>query len=734
MPSAFSQFNSKDAFNLGFDLINQQNVYPEKWFKWGQGYKITPDSMQKFSGKYSILIQPAGEYEKGKFGSPAVSIPAIYQGKEIELTGYLKLQDVQNGVAGLMLRIDGKNGMLQFDNMQNRKIQGTIDWKKYSIKLPLPADATTIFVGALHNGTGQVWADNFELKIDGKHLSEVPVKEQTTFKADLDTAFSKGSGISLASADKKTVYDLVVLGKIWGFLKYYHPEVAAGNQNWDNQLFRIIPAVLSSKGKQKRNEAILTFIEEMGPLKTGSAAKTEKGSDIKIHPDLNWIKDTRELGEALSSKLIQIQSSSRPEEHYYVDAVKGVGNPDFKNEREYASMSSPDDGFRLLSLFRYWNMIQYYFPYKHLIGEDWNKVLPEFILKFLDAKDQRSYTLVCLEIIARIHDTHANVWGNRYLEENIKGKSRLPVQAKFIEDKLTVTGFYSDFPGDRAKVNIGDIIAKINGEAVEVLVKKSLLFTPASNYPTQLRDLAKNLLRSNAETFNLQIIKNGKPLDITLSTVNLKSLTSTIDYDPQPEKPGFYVLDGNIGYLFPGKYKNADLPAIKKMFGTTKGIIVDMRCYPSEFMPFTFGEYIKSKPSPFVKFTTADYKQPGSFSFGNALRNGGGLGKNYKGKVVVIVNEQSQSQAEYTTMAFQSSDNVVVIGSTTAGADGNVSRFVLPGGIRTMISGIGIYYPDGTETQRAGVKIDIPVKPTLNGIITGRDELLEKARELILQD
>ncbi len=169
------------------------------------------------------------------------------------------------------------------------------------------------------------------------------------------------------------------------------------------------------------------------------------------------------------------------------------------------------------------------------------------------------------------------------------------------------------------------------------------------------------------------------------------------------------------------------------MFNKTRGIIVDMRCYPSEFMPFTFGEYIKSHSRAFVKFTVADYKQPGMFRFGTSLRNGGSPGKKYKGKVVVIVNEQSQSQAEYTTMAFQSSENVIVIGSTTAGADGNVSSFVLPGGIRTMISGIGIYYPDGTDTQRTGVKINVPLKPTLDGIISGRDELLEKARELILQ-
>ena len=98
-----------------------------------------------------------------------------------------------------------------------------------------------------------------------------------------------------------------------------------------------------------------------------------------------------------------------------------------------------------------------------------------------------------------------------------------------------------------------------------------------------------------------------------------------------------------------------------------------------------------------------------------------------KGKVVVIVNSTSQSEAEWTTMAFQSSPNVKVIGSKTAGADGDFSEIVLPGGLNTGISGIGVFYPDGKPTQRVGVKIDEVIYPTINGIKLGKDELLEKA-------
>jgi len=85
-------------------------------------------------------------------------------------------------------------------------------------------------------------------------------------------------------------------------------------------------------------------------------------------------------------------------------------------------------------------------------------------------------------------------------------------------------------------------------------------------------------------------------------------------------------------------------------------------------------------------------------------------------------------------MAFQTAPLATVIGSTTSAADGNVSSIVLPGNVPTMITCIGVYYPDDRETQRVGIAIDMEIKPTIKGIIEGRDELLEKAIEIIKQE
>ena len=156
-----------------------------------------------------------------------------------------------------------------------------------------------------------------------------------------------------------------------------------------------------------------------------------------------------------------------------------------------------------------------------------------------------------------------------------------------------------------------------------------------------------------------------------------------------------------------------------------------MRCYPSEFVVFSLGEYLMPNASEFVKFSKGSITDPGVFTLTDVLKVGAENKDYYTGKVILLINEITQSQAEYTTMAFRVAPQATVIGSTTAGADGNVSQFYLPGGISTMISGIGVYYPDGKETQRVGIVPDIEIKPSIEGIKKGRDELMEKAIEII---
>jgi len=148
-------------------------------------------------------------------------------------------------------------------------------------------------------------------------------------------------------------------------------------------------------------------------------------------------------------------------------------------------------------------------------------------------------------------------------------------------------------------------------------------------------------------------------------------------------------------------------------------------------MVFSLGSLLVDTETPFARPTVGDLSNPGAFHWTNPVSLSPAQ-PHYSGKIVILVDETSKSQAEYTTMAFRAAHGALVVGSTTAGADGNVSPFALPGGLRTMISGIGVFYPDKAPTQRVGIVPNVEVKPTIAGIRAGRDEVLEEAVRQIL--
>jgi C-terminal processing protease CtpA/Prc len=153
-------------------------------------------------------------------------------------------------------------------------------------------------------------------------------------------------------------------------------------------------------------------------------------------------------------------------------------------------------------------------------------------------------------------------------------------------------------------------------------------------------------------------------------------------------------------------------------------LVIDIRNYPGDFPIFALGGHLVAASTPFAKFTIGSPSNPGSFAFGPTVSLTPAQPR-FTGQVVVLVDEVTQSSAEYHAMAFRAAPNAIVVGSTTAGADGNVSPIPLPGGIESMMSGIGVFYPNGTPTQRVGIVPDFEVRPTVEGIRAGRDEVLE---------
>lgn len=700
---------------------------PDGWRGGPPGTLFTDTEISHSPGKSSAKIERRSD-SQGEFSTLTTSIPIEFKGTKIELRGYLKTEEVSH-FTGLWMREDGIGETVEFDNMQSRQLKGTTDWSEYSIVLPLNPNARKLFFGFLLAGTGKVWASEFQLLVDDKPVWDVPRVEFVPTILESDHEFEKGSGISPVTLTHAQVVNLATLAKTWGFLKYHHPKVITGRLHWDYELFRIMPEVLAAKDGVSADKVLERWVEGLGEAGLGVPEGAPE-ANVALRPDAAWIEDTSMLGDRLSNMLRAIETSRPgPGEQFYISMAPGVGNPVFAHEMSYPDIKLPDGGYQILALFRLWNIVRYWYPYRDLVAQNWDNVLTDFIPRFASADSQLAYKLQLFAFLERVSDTHANLWSSMGDQPPV-GNFQWPVVVRFIRDHPVVTKILNANAGGTPGFAVGDIVLTIDRIPVEDLVKKWSEYYPASNEATRLREIARAMGRGSEGKVAIAVRRGPETIEFEADRIPINGENRSMPFHDL-EGPAFRLLSKDVAYLKLSAVKAADAESYLRQASGTKGWIIDIRGYPSEFVVFALGSHFVSSPTAFVRFSVGNLSMPGEFIFTDPL-----LLKpqepRYPGKIVILVDEATQSQAEYTAMAFRSAPGAIVIGSTTAGADGNVSRIQLPGGLSTMISGIGVFYPDKRPTQRIGIVSDIEVSPTVQGIRAGRDEVLEAAVKQIL--
>lgn len=543
--------------------------------------------------------------------------------------------------------------------------------------------------------------------------------------ATLPHDFEHDSGIRITQLTTAQQQNLAVLAKVWGFIKYYHPASAQGNVSMDAELFRLIPQLLPLSAAD-RDAMLINWINTLGDLQPCVQCKEATDAAL-IQPEQFWLDWG--LSFELTQLLANVYAADLPSKHYWVHATQKAGNPVF-NEKPYPNTNYQDSGFRLLTLFRLWNIIHYYSPYRDLTEQTWEQVLFNAISTVLLAKSELDYQLALAKVIYAINDTHTqlNVGKSKLLQQYI-GNNIAPIGVRFVEQQAVIYKIYQvNLP-----IKVGDVITHINGKPLQERLEYLRPLAAASNEPTRYRNWAKWLLRDNGQQLSIQIRRNNESLQLQLPLLPLDSIKQQHSYH-EHGSTAYSWLTPEIAYIRLDKIAEVDIDVMMSQLTSSKGLIIDIRNYPSKFVVFSLGKHLYPSPYAFVRFTKMQPNSPGQFNWTRQLTVGTVNPDYYQGKVAILINEHSQSQSEYTAMAFRGAPKAKVIGSTTAGADGNVSQIILPGGYKTYLSGIGVFYPDKTPTQRIGIIPDIEVNPTIAGITSGKDEILEKAVQYILND
>ncbi len=168
--------------NMSFEQNRAGTLLPSPWFKWGNNeYLLMQDSTTASHGKYSLRIERIpGTSPDNVFGCVTQALPTSYKGKTITLKAWMKYENIRDGQVRLLLQVADPEDKRTVDDMEKLNLQGTSGWKEYSVTVPYPENAKTIYFGALNSGKGKLWVDHFQLFIDGKPLSKLETRRLAT--------------------------------------------------------------------------------------------------------------------------------------------------------------------------------------------------------------------------------------------------------------------------------------------------------------------------------------------------------------------------------------------------------------------------------------------------------------------------------------------------------------------------------------------------------------------------
>jgi C-terminal processing protease CtpA/Prc len=437
--------------------------------------------------------------------------------------------------------------------------------------------------------------------------------------------------------------------------------------------------------------------------------------------------------------------------------------PSGRPDKPYTEMTDPSLEYRLLAVFRLWNVFHYFHPYIELAG-DWDAVLPELIARMAAIQEGtkgRDYALAIAEMAARTADGHTSLTGNPTLDA-LYGEAPLPFLVRWIEGAWVATtvsedpairnshgdaepgetGEDEDAEADKAGkdakafdyVEVGDVVVSLDG--VPVAVREDLLrrHLAAATEAGMRRKIADRLLGGPQGSAAAVTVKGR---DGRLKTVKLRRGPWT----PKPAGETVRLLPDSLGYVDLNRLTIQEIDGMFEKLKGTRGIVFDMRGYPNgtgwdiaarlNVRNARFGALFRR---PLVTGIGGDEERAEQTSVSFAQPIAPSEGAKYTGRTVLLIDERTVSQSEHLGLLFEAANGTKFVGTQTAGTNGDITYFTLPGIASVRFSGHDVRHADGRQLQRIGLVPDLLAAPTLRGVREGRDEVLERGIEFLKRE
>jgi C-terminal processing protease CtpA/Prc len=685
-------------------------------------------------GTHAALLRNTGTTNPTTFGNLMQTVDALaFRGKLIRFAADVRTGELKgDSNARLWLRVDREGGKpAVLDNGADRRITAA-EWKHYDVVVEVPADAEAISFGVLLIGLGNVWLGPATLE-----TAAVPRREPAHAL----------QGYALES--------VIAFIRLLGYVHYFHPSDEAQSVNWETFAIDGIRRV----ERAANPSALSTYLKQLfAPIASTLAIFPSRqksppsrlrylvhGSELMTlrwhHQGLNSDSDPESVYKDERIKQVaRIDDLESPELLYHAELGAGVSAliplalpidrdgtlPHRRRHKSsdrwaYTHFSVKDRATRLAAIGLYWNIPQHFYPYFDLTDADWHAVLVEALSSAAKDGDELHFVDILRRMASALHDGHARV-----STLGDPRKFRPPLTWDWIENQLVITRLDKETEG----IRVGDVVRTIEGRpAAEVIAETNRLVSGA----TPQFVLRQSLLLMAAGIKDSKILLGVGPAsgavhsvaikrDISLHPFSLENRPSKV----QEVRPGIYYVD--LGGVSESEFKAA-LPDLSK----ASGIVFDLRGY-------VFGvrqilQHLTANTIYSPQWMIPSIELPDRVDMKFELKQWTVEPENphLKARAIFLADARAMSRPETLLGMVEHYRIGPIVGSTSAGTNGDIIPIKLPGNYTTFITGMKVLKEDGSQHHGVGIRPTIAVARTIKGVAEGRDEILERGIEEALR-
>lgn len=420
---------------------------------------------------------------------------------------------------------------------------------------------------------------------------------------------------------------------------------------------------------------------------------------------------TADFGNGVSASVpIALFAAARP---------LNLEEPDYDLNAYHAE----DRATRFAAVIVAWNVLEHFYPYFDVIDTHWENVLSDSLTEIALASNHSEALQILRHLVAQLQDGHGGVYSN---EQSIPALA--PYSVAFIEGQVVIVGIDESA---QHLFTVGDIVLAANNQPTTEIITQAQM--GISSATPQFFEATFSLWFAFQDYTQLTVEKADEGEESVFVVNSFDYIQwAAIGTESRPAE-SFVEIEDGIWYVDLTAIGNdalltAHLWDINQAGGN---IIFDMRGYPDGINPKFLGFFHDTAMETaqfLIPIISAPHQETPAYEEGGweipPLQQ-------IDSKVVFMTDGRAISYAE-TLMAFVENFELgEIVGIPTAGTNGNVNSFFIPGGFEVQWTGMLVRKHDGSQHHGIGIQPTIPVERTIEGVRAGRDEILDAAIEVV---